>query len=738
MSQFKTEWMTGIFLDSTNKAGIELANEEYLRISRLDSNQGDVSLSFDRADGHNQHKFLIEKSHVNALTSDILFDQKNPGLWRKTERKKLAIAGNGLTRFDPDYSVLKLTNQDGSIEYELNEIKTQGSKAIASFNNSSLTNSAFEFSIASLNNNIAPYQQITYKESEDDANGKVDSVWPTRPGLGDRYYRMSGVDKADLPKFYLNKVPGSLANESFLKKNASFFSMLDVPATKTILTNQDQLPGVADLLAPKLRPLVSSGVDENKVLVSIVFGPGGTLFGRGQTTLLKPNPRNSDDLKLPPVPDDKKTNWEGTFPHFTLSGTRWFTAKDDLKANLIQKAKDFGEQYKVDMPFDSKNNKSPNLRVQSAIGMRDFYNQYVATLEVDRRVLFRPKGGHSYDDLTIAIPDGSMEKVEIPGSGQSYFKVKSGWTEEWDRVYEDTKKGFVEQGIANFSDFYKTWWNMQVMDPLLEKDGETITGFKDFQDVGYSFPWTGVGYTYDTWNQQNQAEGTSMPPAGVQGPGEFVLLPAPKNPTADYWDYKVVSVQSINQFLKDSDKPEDLFPGLNFGEAGTDSSELSLNIKRLGEHANTLYIYECDPITGSIWTGPSRDPDPGNLSQWLNPDDKDNYRSSIVSAASSPSDDKFLSYKIDSSMMPKYGRGKDLDLKLDSLKNWGLLLQRPDGSFASSYDLENNAFISLAGNNSPQGQASNIAVAYGIEDLRLTSAGCDFDFNDIILTMKYV
>ena len=91
--------------------------------------------------------------------------------------------------------------------------------------------------------------------------------------------------------------------------------------------------------------------------------------------------------------------------------------------------------------------------------------------------------------------------------------------------------------------------------------------------------------------------------------------------------------------------------------------------------------------------------------------------------------------------MPAYKRSKDMNFKLDSTKNWGLLLQRPgSGGFASSYDSVDNPFIVMAGNSfsgTQPSKAGEIAVAYGVEDIKLSSSGCDFDFNDIIVTMEY-
>jgi len=771
MSEFKTEWMTGIFRNPDNVSQLLLANIEALRPVRLDKLQEEVIFSVEQKGGA-VSTFSLISNQEDALTN-IFFD--SPNAWLKSERKRVSFAEiqthrEGIYEF-------ALTSKAG-LPHVLEKIELVGNTIIASFLNRNVGTESYKISLGSVNTNIAPLQQIHDSKNllsenrlsglllqpSSGQNGTPNFVRPTRPGLGQHYYR-----KPDSPSLYLN---ASTTNVP-IQDNASA-GMQDVVATAAIFQNHDKLPGLGEPNPQPLHELTTN--DEGKILLSVVFSHGDEQLGlsAGSTSLLKSNPNNNPkkSFYLPPVPNRDVIGQSFVFKGFKLdnnkpsgldvSNTLWFTAKDDLFGILSQKQ----EQFSVDIPFDSRNSQSPAMRVASALGMRDFNNAYVATLEVDPRVVFRPKGahniqgpgGHKVTNLEIGVPVDSSGNVALvkDQSGQ-YWVNNVSWSEDWDPLYKDTYQGFFttekdNQGklnkvnYAKFSDFYSDWWANNLQDPLKTNSG----GIKPIDDVGFAFPWTGVGYTFDYYDQLNA--GSQNPTPQGRGAGEMVLLPNANytdqqmidkfGPGVNPWEYEVQNIQTINQFLKNSTNQADEFPGLDL--TGSDSAELTVNLKRLGMNANTLYIYECDPITGKIWTGNMENPDSSKLNEWLDPNaDASQYQQAIVKQGNHQTSDEkmFDVHKIDASEMPAYKRSKDLSFKLDSTKNWGLLLQRPgSGGFASSYDSVDNPFIVMAGNSfsgTQPSKAGEIAVAYGVEDIKLSSSGCDFDFNDIIVTMEY-
>ena len=766
MSEFKTAWMTGIFVDPGNRSQLLLANIENLRPVRLDKSQDSLLLSITKK-GEAQVPLLLAANQKNALAS-VFFD--DPDAWLKSEHQKFSFAD--VKAYQEGVYEVSLTSADGLQNYALEQFELLGNNVIASFSDNTIGGGSYKISLGSVNTNIAPLQQIhdlekTYSDRRlsgllrhgDNQFADSHYVRPTRPGMGHHYYQDPGI-----PRLYLNN---SLSSALPFVDNASA-GMQDVLATASIFKNHDKLPGLSLSNPQQLHDL--SFTEEGKVVLCVVFSAGDEQLGlsAGTSSILKTNPNNNDatDFYLPPIPNRNQIAKSFTFKGFLGSkgqepdglygaNTLWFTAKDDLAGILGQKS----EEFSVDMPFDSRNNQSPSMRVASALGMRDFNNAYVATLEVDPRVVFRPKGdhnlqgvgGHKITNLNIGVPtDASGNSALEKNANDKYWINNTLWSEDWDAYYANTYQGFFDvktdpvTGVIEsispydkFSDFYKSWWSNNLQEPF---ENTQTGGINPIDTVSFAFPWTGVGYTFDYWDQVNA--GSENPTSQGRGAGEMVLLPNANwtdqemtdkfGPGVNPWDYKVQNVQTINQFLKDSIKQADAFPGLDV--AGGDSVELALNIKRLGMNRNTLYVYECDPITGKIWTGSMKNPLYQQISsQWLDPNsDASLYHQEIVrgSSRSGSGNSKFFDvFKVDASEMPAYKGSIDLGVKLNSTKNWGLLLQRPDGSFASSYDSAGNPFVLIT---------NGVAVAYCIEDIRLDSPQCDFDFNDIILTMQYV
>ena len=285
------------------------------------------------------------------------------------------------------------------------------------------------------------------------------------------------------------------------------------------------------------------------------------------SNIVEPGDVNKNII-LPPVPKqdwaDKAFAFAHQIPDVGEGGNAekamWVTAQGDLYDYLHKKSSEFS----VDMPLGLRNNQSPSLRVQSALGMRDYDKTYVATLEVYPEILFRPKGGYHYDNLEIGAPTfqngESIESVFYQDS-DGHWGIKDNWEEKWDHAYKPYAKGLVK-GVMDtatgeweqmeFSDFYRYWWDSKVQRPTLDED----------KPYGNRFPWTGLGYTYDYYYSPDSWDEES---ANAQGVGEFLVLPRPIEDTSVYlnprgqsfdpWEYSVLDVQTINQFLKDSNDP---------------------------------------------------------------------------------------------------------------------------------------------------------------------------------------
>ena len=78
MSQFKTEWMTGIFVDPGNVRRLLLANIENLRPIRIDKSQDAVLLSVTKS-GDTSTPLLLTANQKNALAS-VIFDDADAWL----------------------------------------------------------------------------------------------------------------------------------------------------------------------------------------------------------------------------------------------------------------------------------------------------------------------------------------------------------------------------------------------------------------------------------------------------------------------------------------------------------------------------------------------------------------------------------------------------------------------------------------------------------------------------------
>ena len=301
MSQFKTEWMTGIFVDPGNVSQLLLANIENLRPIRIDKSQDAVLLSVTKT-GDTSIPLLLAANQKNALASVIFNDVD---AWLKSERKKLSFAD--IEAHQEGVYELALTSADGLQSFALEKLELIGNSVVASFQNKTVGADSYKISLGSVNTNVSPLQQI-----HDPAKMQTDSrfsgllresgnplddqhfVRPTRPALGHHYYR-----QPDSSRLYLNN---SLSSALPFTDNASA-GMQDVVATSAIFQNHDKLPGLSD---PNPQPLHSlTTTASGKIVLSVVFSAADTQLGltAGTTSLLKANPNNTlAKIFLPPVP----------------------------------------------------------------------------------------------------------------------------------------------------------------------------------------------------------------------------------------------------------------------------------------------------------------------------------------------------------------------------------------------------------------------------------------------------
>ena len=154
MSEFKTAWMTGIFVDPGNRSQLLLANIENLRPVRLDKSQDSLLLSITKK-GEAQVPLLLAANQKNALAS-VFFD--DPDAWLKSEHQKFSFAD--VKAYQEGVYEVSLTSADGLQNYALEQFELLGNNVIASFSDNTIGGGSYKISLGSVNTNIAPLQQI--------------------------------------------------------------------------------------------------------------------------------------------------------------------------------------------------------------------------------------------------------------------------------------------------------------------------------------------------------------------------------------------------------------------------------------------------------------------------------------------------------------------------------------------------------------------------------------------------
>ena len=168
-----------------------------------------------------------------------------------------------------------------------------------------------------------------------------------------------------------------------------------------------------------------------------------------------------------------------------------------------------------------------------------YANNYVLTLEVEPKYLFRPNANQLVSDTTAqAAP--MMKDAE-----GHYQYDQTDWPISWrtsdstviPRIFSSNKNKEDRKAYGHLSDFLNNWWNGS-FNP--ESSAQTNP-----------FPWTGIGYVYD-WYYQDPNEWAD---GKGNGGAEYILMQS----TTDYdVNITIKNVQTTAQWLGATEQ----FPGV--------------------------------------------------------------------------------------------------------------------------------------------------------------------------------
>lgn len=159
-------------------------------------------------------------------------------------------------------------------------------------------------------------------------------------------------------------------------------------------------------------------------------------------------------------------------------------------------------------------------------------------------------------------------------------------------------------------------------------------------------------------------------------------------------------------------------PGSGSLNLTAESDSVSITIKRLGRNLNGFALYAVDPLTGSVTVE----------GQTFSP-----VQPGYMQAALALARAERLLFEPD--QMPAYGEEISLrDVRLSAGSSYGVLFfDAALQSVYSSYSAANRGFAVQVQSFLPQ---DNNQLVFGLEDIEISAANCDNDFNDLILIIE--
>ncbi len=218
------------------------------------------------------------------------------------------------------------------------------------------------------------------------------------------------------------------------------------------------------------------------------------------------------------------------------SNTPWLTESGEMLDYLNQRA----DQWELGLTPLSTSDKNPWRRAAATVGMfydttgqnnqGSYANNYVVTFTVDKNAVFRPNGNQA---VFGAGMDVAVAADFVFDAGTSSWYPAANFNPAWLASLDNNLYRVDGLKYDTFGTFYREWWEQNIGD-------------------GSYFPWTGIGYTYDWYYQDNtqwSEVGPGNQPKGA-GLSEFVVMPsAPET----LWQIgSIVNIQTTATYLGDT------------------------------------------------------------------------------------------------------------------------------------------------------------------------------------------
>ncbi|MDG2184930.1 MAG: PEP-CTERM sorting domain-containing protein [Mariniblastus sp.] len=327
------------------------------------------------------------------------------------------------------------------------------------------------------------------------------------------------------------------------------------------------------------QPLERSHGGKTQVLMQYNFNAGDKIFGVGGTHSVLISTGNAGGQPslpqggLAPIKDPSEYHANGTVPVGTPDGvnagsTPWLSKAGELRTYLEHRSTEWELEKN---PFQDG---SVFQRAAQVSGMgydtglkhQDFgyHNNYIVEMWVDKDAIFRPNLHQSVDitqagsfEASLHLPSGKyVPDTTNPPGNDAWLPGLNG------QLYNQNNDGgpeyaFFDQYAGNATDavgFYNTWWTASFEK---EKKGRWFGGI-----TPNAFPWTGIGYTYDwyyqnldangdllmSWEDYWDMDGNNDDYTYGQGLAEYVLLQSNED-GKDPINFEITNVQTTYQYM---------------------------------------------------------------------------------------------------------------------------------------------------------------------------------------------